>query len=429
MSEMDPRVVRNFHRESVSVAQAQQLLAARIQPLGSERLPLLQAIGRVAAERIVCPEPIPHFARAGMDGYAVRSEDLTYASTNRPVKLTVIESVPCGKEPQLSIAEGQAARIMTGGMVPFGADAVVMLEASESAADGSVWFRKSIQPGTNVSAIGSDVAVGAELVARGTRIGSGPAALLAAAGIADVPVFRKPMISIVSTGSELLADLSESLQPAKIRNSNSYMLFAKLLSAGAIPVLKPCLPDDPGAIAEALAAMLQQSDAVITTGGVSVGDFDHLRDFLLEWDGELLFNKVRMRPGSVTSAGISQSGKPLFALSGNPGACAAAFELFVRPGIGKMNGAQSWSTAMIDAILAEDFLKTNAYPRYIRGSLWSEGGRLHTAPIHGDRSSSLMPGRRAGCYILFPPGGSGHWKGTVVEVLRIPDGAEEGAGW
>jgi molybdopterin molybdotransferase len=410
---------RRFGRTAIAVDEALRRILARAAPTGVESVALADAYGRICAERIAAVEPVPHFRRSGMDGFAVRSNDAAAASADRPVVLRVVGAVACGDVPAAALEPGEAMRVMTGAMLPEGADAVVMLEAvsTPSTADGApgVHLRRPVPAGTNVSAVGSDVAPGTTVAEPGGRLGPAEIALLATVGRTTVSVYRKPRAAILATGTELLPP-DAPLAPGKIRNSNAFMLAAQVASAGGVPVMLDAAPDDRDRIAAALAEGLATCDLAITTGGVSVGDYDVLTDLLHEWDGELLFNKIQMRPGSVTSAAVRE-GKLLLALSGNPGACFAGFELFARPALLALQGELRPTPPAFEARLAAPFPKTNAYPRYVRGRWWSEGGVLHCEAGAGDQSARMLPGLGADGFVVIPPGGSGTPAGTIVTVV------------
>ncbi|WP_233531908.1 molybdopterin molybdotransferase MoeA [Paenibacillus alkalitolerans] len=421
----DERKQRRFGRKAISVEEARQAVLRHAEPVSIETLGLVDAVRRRAAEDVFAPEPVPHFRRSGMDGYAIRSGDTKDASSANPVAFSVIDNIPCGTVPREAIVSGAAARIMTGAMVPDGADAVVMLEMTEPRENGDetvISVKRHIPSGANVSAVGSDLMQGEPVIRRGERLGPAEIAVLAAVGKPDVTVFRRPKVAILSTGTELLAP-GEPLQPGKIRNSNSYMLAAQTANAGGEPAIIESVPDRLDIAAGTIRRLMETDDCdlLITTGGVSVGDYDMMTDFLYEWQGELLFNKIMMRPGSPTSAAVF-NGKLLFALSGNPGACFAGFELLVRPAIKKMQGAADPGPASIKAVLDADFPKVNAYTRYIRGKRRVEDGSVFAAPVGEDRSSMLVPGLGADCFIVIPPGGQGVARGTLVDVLPFDDG-------
>lgn len=406
-----------FRRHAIRPEEAQALVLNEVRPLLAEQVPLPEAWGRTLAEPLVAPHPFPPFRRSGMDGYAVRAADLRDASPERPVILAVVESLPGGVAPTRPIGAGEAARIMTGGMVPAGADAIVILEAAQPLEDGRVRLSKPAAPGQHLSEIGSEIAEGAALLPAGSVIQAGEVALLAACGYANVAVRRKPRVAILSTGSELL-DVDAPLEPAKIRNSNLPMLAALVREAGAEPVLLGRLPDVRETMERRVREAIPRCDLLLTTGGVSVGDYDVMADVLGSSGFDLLFNKIAMRPGSPTSAAILD-GKPLLALSGNPGACFVGFHLFARPAIKRMLGAADSMPARFEAYLDTPFDKVNAYKRYIRARTRIANGKVFVAPTGDDKSSLMTTIVGADCLIEIPPLKTGLAAGQLVTVLTL----------
>jgi molybdopterin molybdotransferase len=408
-------------RVAISLEDAQQRLLQQVQCMTIEDVALIDSYGRRCATDVRAPDPIPHYRRSGMDGYAIIAHSTHGANNDRPTRLHVIGEIPCGSVPTTPISATTAMRIMTGAMLPTCADAVVMLEmTTDETVDGSpfVMIQREIAPGANVSDIGADVQQNEILVSSGDFLGPAQIALLASTGFASVPVYRKPNVAIIATGSELLP-LMSPLEPGKIRNSNPYMLAAQVLSTGANPVVYESLPDCRVTIERTVRQALACSDLVITIGGVSVGDYDYVAQLLAEWEGSLLFHKIRMRPGSVTSAATDRNGKLWLALSGNPGACFAGFELLARPVLQAIQGSTHPLPQRWPAVIAERFPKVNAYPRFIRGRLWNEEGRLYAIPSQGDQSSRMLPGVGADAFLIIPPGGSGVEAGTLIQTIPL----------
>jgi molybdopterin molybdotransferase len=409
-----------YRRDAIPVEEAMRRIAERIGFVGIERVPLSEAFGRRLAEHVFADAPLPHFRRSGLDGYAVRADDTAGASPSSPARLEIIESVPCGAMPQKEVASGTAVRIMTGAAVPEGADAVVMLEMTGTETkDGRSYalVRRPMNGGANITPIGGETAAGELLLAPGCVIGSGETAVLAAFGRSVLQVARSPKVAIIATGAELLpVDTPSPLAPGRIRDSNSAMVAALIREAGGTPLLYGTVTDDPGAAASIVLRALGEADVVVTTGGVSVGDYDVMTDFCRHWDGELLFHKVAMRPGSPTSAGI-RDGRPLFMLSGNPGACYVGFELFVRDALLRMQGASAPSLRPISAVLAEGEYAGIAYQRYVRGCCMTGDGAVFAKPAGADKSSHLVSLPGTDCLIVVPPGGRGVKAGETVTVL------------
>ncbi|TBL67911.1 gephyrin-like molybdotransferase Glp [Paenibacillus thalictri] len=410
-----------FQRETIKVEEAQRRIFQHLRLQPPERVPLEMSFGRRLAKPVAAAQPVPHFRRSGVDGYALAAADTADTSSGQPAALDIVESILCGDVPALRLKPGQAARIMTGAMVPEGADAVVMLEMTDKMNGGGpgerVCVKKRMTPGENVTPIGHEAARGEPVLERGRLIRAGEMAVLAAFGHAEAEVYKPPRVAIFATGSELL-DLNVPLAPGKIRNSNSYMLAALVCEAGGDPIVMPVLPDDAAEVGRSIEAAALRSDMIITTGGVSVGDKDVLTEYFADRPGALLFNKVAMRPGSPTTAGIV-SGKLLFALSGNPGACYVGFQLFVKPFMRGMLGAANVNHPECEGLLEGPYAKGSAYPRYVRGMMEMQGERLIVKPAGLDKSSSMMSIKDADCLIFIPAGGSGAAAGQKVRVIRL----------
>ncbi|MBL0388382.1 molybdopterin molybdotransferase MoeA [Tumebacillus sp. ITR2] len=419
-----------FNRPTVDVGKAQDLLLQHLTPLEAEIVPLLESFGRTLAEDVHATHPVPHFVKSGMDGYAVRAVDIQGATPETPALLKVNEVIPCGSLPTKPIGPGEAARIMTGAMLPEGADTVVMFEMTEERqeAGGDEGFEKKeslkyavvfkeVPLGRNVSQIGEEMAAGELLLERGRTIQAGEAALLATFGFSEVPVVRRPRVAIFTTGSELLA-VDAPLQPGKIRNSNRYMLTSLVQSASAQVVSLQTVPDDIEQARALVCDWMNRVDVVLTSGGVSVGDFDIMADLLDNWDGQVLFQKIEMRPGSVTSA-AARGNAFLCALSGNPGACFVGFELFVRPVLHGLQARRQVLPTAFTAVLRGDYPKANIYARYLRGQTLLHEGKVYVEPVGKDQSSVTVSIKDSDCLIVIPPGG-GVRDGEMVTALRLP---------
>ncbi|NBI28973.1 molybdopterin molybdotransferase MoeA [Chengkuizengella marina] len=412
-----------FKRNIVQVSEAQKLIFKHIQNGNIEKIPLIESLGRRLAQDFIAPIDLPHFRRSGMDGYAIRSIDTKGLSSSNPMILEVIETIPSGKVPSQSISAKQAARIMTGAMLPDGADAVIMFEMTEEFIENGkkyIRIKREINKKQNVTNIGEEVESGTHLMNRGRKIGIGEIALLATYGFHIVEVYKKPAVAIIATGSEL-QDIQEPLEMGKIRNSNSSMIASLIIEAGGNPIWIDKLPDDLNIAKNKILELLETVDIVITTGGVSVGDYDIMFDFFQQWKaGEMLFNKVAMRPGSPTTVGIFQN-HFLFALSGNPGACFVGFELFIRPVLKGMQGCDRLYPDTFIAYLEEDFTKVNAFQRFIRAKSRIDHGSVYVKPIGEDKSSVMVSIKDANCLIVIPAGGQGLSKGDKVKVIRLKE--------
>ncbi|EFU41305.1 molybdenum cofactor synthesis domain protein [Paenibacillus vortex V453] len=410
-----------FDRRAMQVPEAQALATSYVHVGGEEQIRLQDSDGRVLASDMVAPHPFPAFARSGMDGYAVRSSDLAACDQGEMVWLKVVDQIPCGYVSSISIEQGLASRIMTGAQVPEGADAVVMLEATELRVKEGVTYvglKRSIDTGKNITPRGFELQEGDLLLRKGTCIGPGEISVLATFGIHQVKVYRQPVVGIFSTGTELL-DITEPLEPGKIRNSNTYMLASQIREAGGVPVIMEAIPDDIELARQKVEEALGEYDIVVTTGGVSVGDYDIMGELVTSGGLDMLFNKVTMRPGSVTTAAV-KDGKLLFALSGNPGACYVGFLLFVRPSIRKMLGMEQLYLTEWTAELGADYSKVNNFTRFVRGRLAVINGRLVATPAALDESSVMITIKDSDCLIVVPPELRGAVKGQSVQVLVLP---------
>lgn len=414
-----------FHRTAVQVPEAQAKIAARAAVGRIEYVPLASGHGRTLAAPIAAPHAYPFFRRSGMDGFAIQSSDTAEASSDHQVWFRVIDDIPCGYTPEHTITPGTAARIMTGAQVPDGADAVVMMEMTESKQEqGDHWIalKRQIQAGANITPIGLEVQEGQQLLEAGTVIGAGEQSVLATFGVADVPVFERPKVAIFATGTELL-EVHEPLQPGRIRNSNSYMLRSLVIEAGGEPVMYGAIADDVNTARAKLEEAIRDNDIVVTTGGVSVGDYDIMGELVLEEQMQLLFNKVTMRPGSVTTAAVYKD-KLLFALSGNPGACFVGFNLFVRPALRAMQADSNPYLEEWNVILEDGYAKVNNFTRFVRGRTIIRDGRVYAVPAASrvDESSVMITIKDSDCLIVIPPEKKGIAAGEQVTILKLPAG-------
>ncbi|MBY9082097.1 molybdopterin molybdotransferase MoeA [Paenibacillus sp. HN-1] len=410
-----------FGRKVVQVHEAQQKLLAYASPLEMERIPIGHAAGRRLAEDIAAPHPFPAFNRSGMDGYAVIAADTIAAKEGEIVWLKVVDEIPCGFVSEMIVTQGTAARIMTGAQVPEGADAVVMLEATTTREeDGVSWVgvRATIQAGRNITPRGFEIRSGDKVLEAGRRIGAGDIAVLATFGIAEVPVIRRPKVALFATGSELLG-VGDPLQPGKIRDSNSPMLEVLIREAGGEPVMLGAIADNLELARAKVEMALEAYDLVITIGGVSVGDYDIMGDLIREDPGAMLFNKVAMRPGSVTTAAV-RGGTPIIALSGNPGACFVGFHLFAYPMLAVMQGSSSPLLPEGVAVLAEDYHKVNNFTRFVRARLELQDGVVHAYPASIDESSVMVTIKDSDCLLVVTPDERGLRAGTKVRYIKLP---------
>ncbi|MEK5296878.1 molybdopterin molybdotransferase MoeA [Bacillus sp. FSL R5-0659] len=384
-----------------------------------EWVPLKDSLGRFIAEDILADHDVPAFDRSPYDGFALRAEDTKEASSAHPVEFEVIDHIGAGMVSAKTIGPFQAIRIMTGAKIPNGANVVIMIELTKTfEKDGKSFMslKRPLKKGDNISRQGEEVLKGNVMVKKGTAVTSGVTALLATFGYAVVPVVKKPVIGIISTGTELL-QVSDAMVDGKIRNSNLSMVYAQVLEAGADPLDLGGVSDDFDKSYHAVKEAMSKVDILITTGGVSVGDFDFLPAIYEKLGAKVLFNKVAMRPGSVTTVAAMPNGQLLFGLSGNPAACFVGFELFVKPIIYKWYMKENPFPAFAEAKLTHDFPKANPFTRFVRAALQFTGSQISVTPTGLDKSSAVTSIAEADCFIMLPGGTRGFQAGDQVDVL------------
>ena len=404
-------------RKPISVAEAIERVIQHAQLLGEEIVGLYESYGRILTEPIIAVHDVPHFDRSPYDGFAIRSVDSAGATGDNRIKFSVVDYIGAGIVSNKTLTKNEAVRIMTGAPLPSGADAIVMFEQTIESGD-SFTIRKTFDALENVSLQGEDVKKGEEIIEVGSLIHPGTVALLATFGYDKVQVAKQPIVGILSTGTELL-DVSESLAPGKIRNSNGPMIAAQLARMGISCKMYGLSADNLESSLEIVKRAAKETDCLITTGGVSVGDFDFLPAIYERLGAEVLFNKVAMRPGSVTTVAVA-NGRYLFGLSGNPSACFTGFELFVRPALLKMMGAEKIYLPQTTAVLAEDFTKANPFSRFIRAVY--DGASIRPAGFN--KSNAVSSIARGNALIVLPGGSRGFTVGDKVDVLLL--GVEEG---
>lgn len=393
-----------------------------------EVISLELAYGRFLAEDLIADHNVPSFNRSPYDGFAVRSEDTKMATSHHPVSLKVVGEIGAGTVFNGQVGAFETVRIMTGAQIPEGCSAVVMLELARDYTENNQKFieiKRSFNKGDNISFEGEDTKKGTLLAKRGTYINPGISALLATFGYSEVPVAKKPVVGVLATGSELL-EVREQLTPGKIRNSNAYMILSQIERAGGDGKYFGKLRDDFDSCLIAVKNALSEVDMLITTGGVSVGDYDYLPAIYDKLGASVLFNKVAMRPGSVTTV-AQLNGKLLFGLSGNPSACYVGYELFVRPAIRISSFNDQPHLKRERAWLGGDFTKPNPFTRFIRGTLSYEKGKLMVSPSGFNKSGAVSSLARADVFIVLPGGTRGYQKGMVVDVLLLED--VQGSEW
>ena len=370
----------------IPVQTARDMVLAQIPVLGAERLDLLSSLGRILAEDVSAPFDVPPHDNSAMDGYAVRAQDTTGAAPTQPVVLEVIGDVAAGYVSQLSLDAGQSIRIMTGAPLPDGADAVVRVEDTRRGEGPQVIILHAVPPHYDVRRAGEDFPRGQTLLRKGTRLRPAEIGVLASVGRSCLAVYQRPQVAILATGDELV-EIDEPLTPGKIMNSNSYALAALVAEAGGIP-LRLGIARDTRADLEAKFTQATRADIIISSGGVSVGDFDFVKDMLQRDGSEMQFWSVCMKPGKPFAFGRI-GGKPLFGLPGNPVSAMVSFEIFVRPALLRMMGHAHLYRAIVNATLTEDFHKHDERKHFVRVRLTRQDDQ-YRATLTGAQGSGIL---------------------------------------
>lgn len=383
--------------------EARDLLLSLVRTGETEHVPLDECAGRVLAQELRAAENVPPFDRSPYDGYALRAEDVKDASREAPVTLRVVEDIPAGSAPTQRVIAGTASRVMTGAPIPEGADTVIMFEKTEFT-ESSVTLFAPVRLGDNVIRAGDDIRAGALLVPAGTRIDAALAGSLAAQGVTAPLVYKKPRIAVLSTGSELV-EADDTPGPGEIRNSNAHTLMAAMRSLGCDTEYLGIVPDGTENIAAAIEKGLAACDAVVSTGGVSAGDYDLTPDAIETLGAEMLVRGLAMKPGMASALAVRE-GKLILALSGNPASSLTAYYGVVVPVLRKMAGLSDCVPEEITVSLAEDFKKRSPVTRFLRGKLRIRGGEAFIS-LSGDQGNVVLSSA-VGCDVMaIVPGGSG----------------------
>jgi len=378
--------------------QARAVVIKAFQPLAPASVPLAEGLGRRIAERVMADMDVPGFANSAMDGYAIRSADTAGASNDQPAILHLVDDLPAGRAPSVPLSSGTAAKIMTGGPIPVGADAVVPWEDTE-ARPGPVAVLTEVRPGAHVRPRGEDLATGQVVMEAGDTLGPVHLGVLASLGRTHVRA-RVPRVAVLSTGSELVPP-GHALEAAQIYNSNATLLSALCRAAGATVSTTGMVGDDPAAVAGWVAAAAAGTDLVVTSGGASVGEHDWLREVICS-EGELTMWRVAMKPGKPVAFG-RVGGVPVLALPGNPGSALACAHAFVAPAIRALAGDDpepAWLAAELAAEVAGQPNRTLLCPVQLQG----DDGVDRAVPLPV-RSCALSHLLHFDGFAIVPPGG------------------------
>jgi len=405
----------------ISIDEARARILAEAAPLAAEIRLLTEVLGTVLAEDITAQDDVPPFDNSAMDGFAVMTADTVDATTDSPVQLNIVHTIPAGLFLTEPLRSGQAAKIMTGAPLPEGADSVVERELVEETA-GEILLVEPARLGKNIRRAGEDVAEGDRVLASGVSIGPPEIGLLASMGRLSVSVHRRPRVAIVSTGSELV-EVGRPLERGKIYDSNSHSLKAMCAQLGIEADTLGIVPDDYEATGRTIGSGLDY-DVLITSGGVSVGQFDFVKEVQDALGVERRLWGVAMKPGKPLSFGVRENCL-VFGLPGNPVSALVSFELFVRPALLRLMGHKWTSRPPYRAIMSEDASNSDGRTYVIRVRAWREEGIWHVSAT-GPQGSGMLRSMVGANGLAFIPGGPrGIRAGEEVDFLLLREDLQE----
>ena len=400
-------------REMIPLEEARALVCGAVEKLPVETVELLDAVGRVVAADQASDIDVAPFAHSAMDGFALRAAEIAEATEEAPVALRVIAEIGAGDVFEGAIGDGECVRIMTGACLPADADAVVKYEIvgvveGDGKAGSVVSFAAPTTVGSNIRAAGEEAHAGDVVVEAGDVLTAAGVGFLAGCGVLEVPVYRRPRVAVIATGSELVPP-SEVPGPGKIRNSNSYAMAACAREAG--------VQDTFEALRDAVAAAAREYDFVVTTGGAANGDFDFIKPVVAEL-GELMMTTVNIRPGKAQTFGMVE-GTPVFGLPGNPAAAYVGFQLLIRPALRTMQGYRFMDHPVVKARLTAD--EKNRDPRriYLRANLTRTAEGYEVTPAKNQSSGLFGPIQKTNCLAVMPEGTEPQPAGSIVDCLLL----------
>ena len=401
----------------IEVERAREMILGDVRaPLSSEKVDLLASLGRILCEEVIADRDVPPQDNSAMDGYGLRAVD-SDAACSSSLRMPVIADIPAGRPWAGQLLAGAAVRIMTGAPLPVGVDAVVRRELVEEL-DEAIILSEPVALGNDIRRAGEDVKKGETVLVAGTRITPAAVGMLAAVGMPYVTVVRKPRVAVLATGDEIV-DFHQTPGPGTIRNSNSYSMAALVLQAGGVPQIFPITRDDPAVIRQALLEAVAGNDLVLTSGGVSMGDYDFLQDVIRDLpQAQVRFWQVRMKPGKPLLYSLVAE-KPVIGLPGNPVSTMVSFEQFVRPLMNKLSG---WADADLllsreRAIVFDNLSAPGNRRHYARGVAERDKGGKLAVKLTGAQGSGILNSMVKGnCLVVQPPGTEGARAGAEVEI-------------
>ena len=394
----------------IPLQEASSYVLETVQRLDSERVDLLKSRGRVTAESIISNESVPPFDNTAVDGYAVIAADTHEASDESPIALIVLESSAAGSATSQTIRRGECSKIMTGAPIPKGADAVVMVEWSEPAVEeGNVKILKAVAPGDHIRHSGEDLLPNDLVIPEGTFLNPAHLGLLASLGIYEIQTYRKPKIAVFSTGDELIEGPA-ALKPGQIRDSNRFSLISLLERDGFEAIDLGLVSDDESAIEETIKTATETCDAIITTGGVSMGDYDYVK-LVLSRIGDMRWMQIAIKPAKPFAFGVVDT-KPVFGLPGNPVSSMVSYELLAKPALKKMMG------------------RAKLFPNYLTGEAKGTFSRKKDGKTHFVRAVAAIDQNPPKIYSAKRQGShqlTGMAEANALAILPDGEGVEEGS--
>jgi molybdopterin molybdotransferase len=409
----------------ILVSQAEKTILSLVQPLSEvESVDLMLATGRILAKSILSQVDFPHWDNSAMDGYAVKFSDVRSSTPKHPITLEIVEEIPAGYQPQREIQSGEAARIFTGAIVPAGADTIVMQEHTQRVQKNYVKIQITPTAKSFIRQRGEYAKIGDPLLAAGTVLNPAEIAILAATGCSEVQVYRRPRVAIISTGNELVTP-EQPLKPGQIVDSNQYALAAFVQQAGGVPICMGIIPDDRAKLTAAMSEAIESADLVLSTGGVSVGDYDYVEAILAELGGDIRIRAVAIKPGKpLTVAKFQRDARTVvyFGLPGNPVSALVTCWRFVQPALAKLAGLpkSGWKPNWVEAIATEDLTADGKRETYLWGKLALIDGRYQFSLAGGSHSSAnLINLAGTNALAVIPVDPNIISAGAVVNVLAI----------
>ncbi|MFN2516533.1 MAG: gephyrin-like molybdotransferase Glp [Pyrinomonadaceae bacterium] len=402
----------------ISVAEAIRIVKKQTKNLETEVVSLAQARGRFLAEDIIADTDLPPFDRSQMDGYALKASDVQTV----PAKLRIVGESAAGRGWHKQMKTGEAVRIMTGAPVPVGADSVQQVELTrELNGGGEVEIVEAVPAGRSIVRRAAEIRAGETVLSGGDQITAATVAVLASFGYAQVNVGKRPRVSVMATGTELVA-INEKPGMDQIRDSNNFSIGAYAELAGAVMETLPLMGDDPGSLKRQITEAAERSEIVVTSGGVSVGAYDFTKLALKELNAEFFFERVALRPGKPTVFARLQNGTLFFGLPGNPVSVSVTFNLFARTAILAMQGAKESELRQDTALLAKNVKGAKERASYLPAQLsTNDDGQLLATPLKWGGSSDFVGFVSATALIIVPPDTSAIEAGAKVQVVRLPE--------